>query len=86
MRELTPRHIEQLEILAGTRVQSRVDAAVRVTDLLPLLQLRPQLKSAPAAGATPTKAEYDALRGDLEATNSRLLEIAAVLQKAVQGR
>lgn len=73
---------EKLETLAGSRAGSRRDAAVRVRDLMPLLQMG-ALKATAAAGSTPTKGEYDALLADVKATRARLQEIADVLQKAV---
>ena len=82
MDKLNPRHIERLELLDGARPGAGDQAAVRVRDLLPLLQIK-QLQSRPAAGATPTKAEYDALVKDVHQVEARLREIATVLQKAV---
>lgn len=73
---------EKLEVLDGSRAGRRTEAAVRVKDLLPLLQLRDKMKSKPAAAA-PTKAEYDALYADVKSLQDRLREIADIIQKAV---
>lgn len=82
MDKLNPRHVERLELLDGARPGAGDQAAVRMRDLLPLLQLT-QLQSKAAAGAAPTKAEHDALVKDLHQIEARLREIAIVLQKAV---
>ena len=77
----TKRHIEKLEILDGSRGPNAMrQAAVRVADLLPLLQMPPRLKSAKAAGSTPTKAEHDALVDDLNAMHRRMMAVVEAIQ------
>ena len=71
---------EDLEVLAGRRPKAAQQSAVRVADLLPLLHLPGKLKSAPAAGAAPTKAEHDALVSDVLEVANRLKEVATLLQ------
>lgn len=74
--------IEKLEVLAGTRAGpgGASGAAVRLSDLSGLLALPPTLKSAHAAGAAPTAAEFDALVDDVQALHLRLLAVAEALQ------
>lgn len=72
---------EMLETLAGQRSKKNRKAAVLVEDLSGLFQLRNKLKSAKAAGATPTKEEFDALVDDFHQLDARLKEIQTALQK-----
>lgn len=73
------RLIERVEILAGERPKAVANAAVRIGDLAPLLQI-PQMQAGAASGSTPTKAEYDALLRDTQLLHARLTEIAALLR------
>lgn len=78
------RLVEQIETLAGTRRHdARGKAAVRLEDLGAVLQMPPRLKSARAAGAAPTKAEFDALVDDVHAIHRRLLALAEAIQARV---
>jgi hypothetical protein len=70
---------ERLDTLNGDRDRSR--AAVRVEDLKGLFELPARLKSAKAAGAAPTKAEFDALVDDVAALHRRLKALHDALQK-----
>lgn len=79
------KQVEMLEVLDGARSSPRKRRAIRSEDLSPLLQLQPKLKSTAAAGATPTKAEFDALRTDVNTILQRLNEIGAVVQKDTLG-
>ena len=67
------------ELLDGSRGKDKSRAAVRLEDLAPLLQLLPALKSAHAAGSTPTKAEFDALVDDVAMIHLRLKAVVEVL-------
>lgn len=75
------RYREKLELLDGTRSRQRRQAAVRIADLSGLLQIPDRLQVVSAAGATPTKAEFDALASDLEFIRARLFEVVTVLNK-----
>lgn len=75
------RLLELLEILDGSRSKvARKRRAIRLEDLAPLLEIPQRLQSVVAAGAAPTKAEYDALRRDLELIRGRLFAVQALLQ------
>lgn len=65
---LTDRQIiEKVEILAGVRSrETRSRAAVRIEDLVSLAATPQRLQAIAAAGAAPTKAEFDALLADVE--------------------
>lgn len=81
MAELTPFHIEKLEVLAGARGSAaKGKSAIRVDDLLPLLAL-PKLKSVQVA-APPSAAEFNTLLSDLIEMHSRLFAIAETLRQA----
>ena len=68
---MNSRDKEVLDLLAGRRSgKARRQAAVRVEDLAGLLELSPKLKAKKAAGATPTKAEFDALVAELQAMSA----------------
>lgn len=83
MAQITPQQIEKLDILSGSRAgKSKGQAAVRVDDLLPLLAL-PVMKSS-TVSSTPTAAQFNALRADLEEVHARLFLIAEILRKAKQ--
>lgn len=71
---------EQIETLDGSRGQSKLRAAVRIEDLAPLMQIKDRMQAAKAAGAAPTKAEYDALVVEVEFLRARLYEVMQVLQ------
>lgn len=73
--------IEKVEVLDGSRSGgSRRRAAVRIEDLDALLQIPPRLQATKAAGATPTKAEFDALLVDVQTMQARLIAVASALQ------
>lgn len=81
--EFSTRDHEALETLNGSRSKAaRKKQAVRIDDLLPLLQLDP-IKSLAAASDPPTQAEYDLLRKDVQALNLRLAEIAETLRAKI---
>jgi len=80
---LEQRHVEALEELAGIRRGSTRRQAVRIDDLAPLLKIKTRLQAAKAAGATPTDDEFNALLGDVEYINNRLIEVMQLLQKHV---
>ena len=71
---------EQVETLDGSRSRDRSRAAVRVQDLDGLLKIQQRLQAAKAAGAAPTKAEFDALLTDVEFIRARLYEVMQALQ------
>lgn len=75
--------IEKLQVLDGSRAGSQEGSAVRHRDLAALLQLPAQLKSAKAAGGTPTAAEFNALVDDVKALHQRLQEVAAIVQSKI---
>jgi len=80
---MSPHEREILELLAGRRTgKARRQAAVRIEDVAGLLELPPRLKSMKASGATPTKAEFDALAADVKALHQALL----VIKNAIQSR
>lgn len=68
---------EKVEVLNGDRARPR--AAVRLEDLAGLLQVPPKLQAQKAAGAAPTKAEYDKLLEDVHDLHNRLLAVAQAL-------
>jgi hypothetical protein len=74
---------ERLDTLDGARGRDTSKAAVRVEDIAALLQIPAKLKSAKAAGAAPTKAEFDALVEDVHALYNRLKEVHDALQQRV---
>lgn len=75
---------EKIETLDGSRGKGAIrQAAVRIEDLAPLLALPARLKSAKAAGSTPTKAEFDALVEDVAEMHRRLQAVADVLQAKI---
>lgn len=75
------RIIEDVETLVGERSRRVKDqAAIRIVNLQPLLQMSEKLQSAPAVGATPTKAEYDALQADIKTVHDALVSIAGILK------
>lgn len=81
---MEPREKEVLDLLAGRRSgKARRQAAVRIEDLGGLLELPLKLKAAKAAGATPTKAEFDALVADIHALHRCLLVVVTALQSRV---
>lgn len=72
---------ERLELLDGSRRKDAVRlAAVRIRDIEAILQLPKTLKSAKAAGATPTAAEFDALVDDVAALHRVLVAITDAIQ------
>lgn len=75
---------EKVEILDGSRARGNRDqAAVRIADLKGLMTLKTRLKSAKAAGATPTKAEFDALVDDVVELHLRMKAIVEALQARI---
>jgi len=75
---------EKIEILDGSRPrQDPRRAAARIDDLAGILALPAKLKSAKAAGATPTKAEFDALVDDVTMIHNRLTALREALQKRI---
>jgi len=72
---------ERIEALLGERPRAMEQSAVRIADLRPILSLKPDLRSAPAAGAAPTKAEFDALVRDLHDTRQLLRAVSEALRK-----
>lgn len=74
------RELELLEVLAGSLPRGKDQAATRIRDLHGLLQLSAKPKSAKAAGATPTKGEFDALVDDVHGIHQRLTAIAEALR------
>jgi len=77
---------QKVETLDGSRrLADRGRAAVRLDDLNGLLALPETLKSAKAAGSTPTKAEFDALVDDVHELHRRLMNIVGVV-RARRGR
>lgn len=72
---------ERLDTLAGARGRRAIrKAAVTIEDLQGLLELPLTLKSAKAAGSTPTQAEHDALVADVAAIHRRLTAVVEALQ------
>lgn len=75
---------EKLEVLDGSRRKTTARrAAVRIEDLQALLQVRSKLRAAKAAGATPTKAEFDALVDDMNDLHNIILALQEALQKRI---
>lgn len=77
---------EKLEILDGSRgvkTEMRRRQAVRVSDMQGFLDLPAKLKSAKAAGSTPTKAEFDALVDDVTMLFNKLRSVADALQAKI---
>lgn len=79
-KSLDRKSIEKLEVLAGERGREmRAQQAVRVEDLQPMLEFSARLKAQKAAGATPTKAEFDALVDDVAKMATQLAAVAQAL-------
>ncbi len=55
--------------------------AITAQTFLPLQSINAQMKSKYAAGATPTKAEYDSLVDDVRNVQSMLAEVARLLRQ-----
>lgn len=72
--------VEKLDVLDGSRNADRRRAAIRIEDIAPLLELRPTLRAAKAAGAAPTAAEYNALVADLVDMHARLKAVVLAIQ------
>ncbi|WP_421849887.1 hypothetical protein [Oricola sp.] len=84
---MNPNDKEKLDVLDGSRsanTEARRRQAVRVADLAPALEFIDRLQSAPAAGATPTKAEFDALQSDIRNLHLRLKQISENLSKKLR--
>lgn len=79
---MDPTDKERLDVLAGAR--NRLPAtlrqqAVRVEDMIGILQSPRDLQSAHAAGANPTAAEFDALVDDVHELHRRIRAVADAL-------
>lgn len=76
--ELLRQRVDELD---GSRQMAATGrAAVRINDLSGLLALPETLKSAKAAGSTPTKAEFDALVEDVTTLHLRLRALVTALR------
>lgn len=73
---MNEREREKLEVLDGSRTGSKSRAAVRHTDLAPIVSLKP-ITATKETGATVTVAKYNALLADFTALRQALVEIAA---------
>lgn len=82
---MTDRVTETVEILAGERPRAMPDAAVRIGDLQGLLTLSTRLQAAAPAGATPTAAEFEALRRDVVMLHQRLVAVVDAMQRRLTG-
>jgi hypothetical protein len=77
---IDPKHIETLEVLAGRRgTKSSRQAAVRIADLVALLDVPPTLKSTQVSGS-PTETEHNALQADVTMLFNRLKALHDALQ------
>lgn len=76
---------QKIDTLDGSRRQNVGRAAVRLDDLNGLLAMPETLKSEKAAGSAPTKAEFDALVGDVHEMHRALVRVVGVL-RARRGR
>lgn len=76
----TQRLAERIEVLDGARPRDRRCAAVRQEDLQGLMQVSDSLKSAKAAGALPTAAEFEALVEGVHMLHRRLIATVRALQ------
>ncbi|GLQ09255.1 hypothetical protein GCM10007913_11870 [Devosia yakushimensis] len=76
----TDQLVEKIETLDGARPRAKRKAAVRIEDIAALLAVEPQMQAKAAAGATPTKQEYDALLADTAKLQQRLLAVAEALR------
>jgi hypothetical protein len=68
------------ELDGARRFASPGRQAVRVDDLRTMLFFDPVLKATEAAGAAPTKAEFDALVADVRSLHQRMGEIVDMLR------
>ena len=76
--ELLRQRVDELD---GSRQMAATGrAAVLINDLSGLLALPETLKSAKAAGSTPTKAEFDALVEDVTTLHLRLRALVTALR------
>lgn len=81
MKAIDERLIEKVEVLDGSRSRgAKGRAAVRMDDLAGLQSLQARLQSVKAAGAAPTKAEFDALVDDVTAVFLRLRALADAIE------
>jgi hypothetical protein len=71
---------ETLDVLAGRRRAETRQAAVRIEDLIGILQLPPTLQATSAAAA-PTQAEFEALRRDVAKLHAQLMVVSSALQR-----
>lgn len=82
---MTPRQIEDLEILSGSRSKNAAPlAAVRRQDLDALLAIPARLRSS-QVGAAPSQADYNALQADVADLFKALSNVSASMRK-VYGR
>lgn len=73
---------EDFAILNGTRAgRNQTGRAVRIADVQPALEFPRNPKSAPAAGAAPTKAEFDALVADVHAIYRQMAALSDALRE-----
>lgn len=73
---------ERLDVLDGSRGRAALpQAAVRIANLAPLLNIPATLESLPAAGDPPTQAEFDALQRDVVTLHQQLLAISDTLRQ-----
>jgi hypothetical protein len=78
-RELT-RSLEELGVLNGTRGSDPSQKAVRLAEMIALLEFPPAPGSRKAAGAAPTKAEHDALVEDVHLVFRQLAALSEALR------
>ena len=72
--------LERFGVMDGTRGTDRSKRAVRLADMAPLAEFPKSPRSKKAAGATPTKAEFDALVDDMQTVFRQLSAIADALR------
>lgn len=72
--------LERFGLMDGTRGTDRSKRAVRLADMVPLAEFPKTQRSKKAAGATPTKAEFDALVDDVQTVFRQLSAIADALR------
>jgi hypothetical protein len=77
------RLVEKVEVLDGSRSAQRRRAAVRIDDLSALFDVADRLQAVKAAGATPTKAEFDALVDDIGRLRAQLYRVMEALQARI---
>ena len=79
------RLIEDVETLVGDRSRrNKIQAAIRIENVRPLLRMSETLQSGPASGDPPTKAEYDALQADVKSVHDALLSVVGILKGRIE--